>query len=230
MDSTTRIIGFDFADTIATLSPPRERIVQRYISSTTAIQVEECRIAEAYFYLQNQLFYSSISIQKESERQQFYVDFNKALFAHLGVSHLNVVPEELYQFFVKHTPHWTIKPSAIRAITHLHKKFKIAILSNFDSNLNAIIKASSIATYINHVHVSQSRKIEKPDVHFYQSFLDAYQTHSSNVLYIGDNYLLDYVPAVSIGIKTLLLDEKNRFLHLEKQRINNLEELTQLEL
>jgi FMN phosphatase YigB (HAD superfamily) len=76
------------------------------------------------------------------------------------------------------------------------------------------------------LHISQTEGIEKPDPRFYRSFFDRYRIAIEDSFYVGDSYVLDFLPATGIGLKTWLLDEGGLYPYCP-DAIGSLDELLQ---
>jgi HAD superfamily hydrolase (TIGR01549 family) len=204
---------FDFAETLAELQPGQPDIVAKHVERECGIRLPMDIIARSYKALDLILHYSSVRTRTSGERAAFYLDYNLRLLSLLGVSHL-VRPEGLYTAFVESKKHWQLKPGVRETLQALRDKgLSIGVISNFDSSLEQIIDRLGLSGLVDHLHVSQSEGVEKPDPAFYLEFFKRYGIDFRRSFYVGDSYVLDFLPATQIGVTTWLLDEAGLYLH-----------------
>lgn len=206
---------FDFADTLAVQVPSRLKVVSSYIKSVTDLQIPEPSIARAYGMLDATMPYSSVKIRSALDRETFFRSYNARLLLFLGVSHL-VNPAPLFDAFSAQEMHWQLKPDAKAVLQSLRSfGWKVGVISNFDTRLEQLIqKQLGIDHLVDYLFVSQREGLEKPDPNFYQLFCDRYCINIGESFYVGDSFLLDYLPALGVGLRTLLLDEHRLYDYL----------------
>jgi FMN phosphatase YigB (HAD superfamily) len=207
---------FDFAETIATLSPSREDILIDFLASK-GVSVQKRKVRQIYNNLDTLLSYSSVDIDNPSSRKSFYLEYNKKLFQMIGVSHLSKnIQSDYFNFFSGVEKHWVLKEGVRTLLKELKQNgLSISLISNFDSNLNEILEQLSLNDVFNHIVISQEAGLEKPDLTFYKYFLNISKYDLDKTIYIGDSYLLDYEPATEVGLLTYLLDENDFYPHLD---------------
>lgn len=227
-----KTVVFDFADTIARLEPSKEKIMKQYLKERLSITISMEKIAQAYFYLQNFSFYSSVKIVTPEQKKEFYREYNKKIFSTLGILH-HVEPflDDFFAYFIECNKHWVIKPEALDLLQYLKsKKIQIGLISNFDTVLYDILEKNlQIKEFFSYIHISQEIGLEKPDIGFYKNFLEKYELNQQTILYVGDNYQLDFLPTYELGFKSLLLDEEQHYTSLPNlPRISSLHEIKAL--
>lgn len=212
-----RFVVFDFSDTLAELVPGRCRIVAEFIAAQSGLLVREKDIAAAYRMVDLAMPYSSVHIRSDADRGSFYRRYNTQLLTVLGVAHC-VDPAGLMGFFKGCKAHWQLKPGALETLITFHELgYGIGILSNFDACLKDIVcNHLGLGGLIDYLHVSQSEGLEKPDTGFYRSFFARHGIPIESAAYIGDSYLLDFLPASEIGLDAWLLDEQAVYPHLPR--------------
>lgn len=224
-----RNITFDFADTIAQIYPPKEELIFDFFKKEYQLTIDIQKIIYNYKILDHLFLYSSLKILSDNERYKFYKKYNKKLIMNMGLYHLdNGIEKNIYEFFMDSSRKWILKPGVVSLFKQLKmNQINLAIISNFSSKLSKIIDELNIKHYINYFLVSQDVGLEKPNILFYKKFLIESSFLNSETIYIGDNYILDYLPATSLGIRTYLLDENDYFC-LNKMTIKNIDEVSQL--
>jgi HAD superfamily hydrolase (TIGR01549 family) len=156
--------------------------------------------------------YSSIKNQTTEQHNEFYCNYNKQLFLLLGVIH-SVDPVDLISDFKEKKSHWMLKSGALSLISYLRQRnYHIGIISNFDARLNEVVyQHLGLSGMVDYLHISQIEGLEKPNPLFYRSFLERYEISIAKSFYVGDSYLLDFLPATNLGLRTWLLDEADLY-------------------
>lgn len=205
---------FDFADTLAELQPNRQDVVRVHIRQLTGLHVPAEQIARCYRAVDLLMQYSSVQIRTAAQRADFYLEYNKRLLALLGVLH-KMPPDSLFDAFSKHEKHWVLKQGVRETFTELRRRdYKIGIISNFDKRLEQIVyERLGLGGVIDYLHISQSQGVEKPDTRFYLGFFEKHDIPIERSYYLGDSYVLDFVPATDIGLRSWLLDEEGMYRH-----------------
>jgi FMN phosphatase YigB (HAD superfamily) len=218
-----KLVIFDFADTIAKLSPSKEELLHKYILSELNIDIPLKHIEEVYHYATNLLFYSSVDIKKLKSKKEFYKKFNSDILSLLGIAHL-LDSEKLFYYFNENGQHWILKDGVKELFVNLKEEgCLISLVSNFDKRLNQVLKDLGIDDLLDSKFISQEVGLEKPDIEFFKLSLMKHNIEAADTFFIGDSYFLDFIPSQSLGIFPILLDENNRFPLIPKtNKINNI--------
>lgn len=205
---------FDFADTLAELQPGRQVVLADHIERMTGVAVPVQHIALSYEVVDLLMHYSSVRTHTKAQRNEFYLEYNQRLLALLGVLHM-VTPESLFEAFGRHERHWSLKSGVRETLATLRERgYKVGIISNFDSRLEQIVhERLELGAFVDYLHISQSEGIEKPDPKFYLGFFERHGIPIERSYYLGDSYVLDFLPANRIGLRTWLLDEVGLYTH-----------------
>jgi len=206
---------FDFADTLAELEPRRQDIVADYIEQAGGPRLAPETIVRTYKVIDQVMPYSSLQTRDAQQRAAFYKDYNRQLFALLGVLH-RTDPAGLNAAFGERKAHWRLKPGALEALRRLRERgYRIGIVSNFDANLEQVVRDHlGLGDSVDYMHISQVEGMEKPDPRFYLGFFQRHGLTLERAVYLGDSYTLDFLPAMGIGLKAWLLDEAGLYPHL----------------
>ncbi len=121
---------------------------------------------------------------------------------------LNIDPlfQHLYTHFGRPSV-WSLYPDVLKTLSQLKAMgYTLGILSNWDNRLPAILDGLGLTDYFDHSFISFAVGIEKPDIAIFKHVLNSLSGSHESVLYIGNDYKDDYIPARSIGIDALLID------------------------
>ena len=206
---TRKLVMFDFADTIAKLSPSKEEILQDLISKEIGALIPIAKITEVYHYATNLIFYSSVMIKELEKKEAFYNEFNKNVISLLGLSHL-IDHSKIFTYFKEHGQHWELKNEVKDLFSELKDDgYLISLVSNFDTRLYDVLDIMQISSYFDSIFISQEVGLEKPNIDFFNLPLKKHSVEAGNSFFIGDSYFLDYLPSNKLGMNSILLDEKN---------------------
>jgi len=151
--------------------------------------------------------------------KSFYDMFNANLLQLLGIQPSPTLLIEIYNEC--NNLHWEAFPdtSVLRSIT-----LPVGIISNWDDTLNPLL-ASLFSVPFWKVYSSSDIGLAKPDIRMYQHVVKDIGCAPSEIVYIGDSLDLDIIPASTIGLKTILLDRNNEYIHFKGPKISSLSEI-----
>ena len=212
---------FDYVNTLAYISPTREEILQKFIKENSQKEVKIIDITTAFKEVDELTPYSSVQINTEAKKQDFYDSYNKKLFDKLGL----VCYNNFYRYYKNIKKEWVLYPDAFKTICVLKDKgIKVGVVSNFDKHLDMIAKKLSIYDLMDMFVVSAQVGLEKPDVEFYRHVKDMYNLDTTVTIYVGDSYNLDYIPSRQTGYDSYLIDRDNFYPDTLK-KISSLSEI-----
>lgn len=151
----------------------------------------------------------------------FYKNFNSELLYSLGI----VPTEELLEAIFKscsYLPWEKFEDSAVLQEIEI----PIGIISNFNSSLKEKLN-QHFGPIFSDIFVSEEIGISKPSIEFYKKVLDKINVNPNDILYIGDSIKLDLKPALTLGIKSYIIDRDN-FYSDSDYRIQSLFEIKKM--
>jgi putative hydrolase of the HAD superfamily len=123
---------------------------------------------------------------------------------------------ELYAHFATAEP-WFVYPDVLPALNRWQKQgIELAVVSNFDSRLYAVLKSLGLAKYFTSVTISTEVGAAKPDAQIFTAALQKHNCFAENVLHIGDSFKADYCGARSAGLNAVWLNRQQEILDLSK--------------
>lgn len=148
----------------------------------------------------------------------FYKNFNENLLFSLGIIPNENVLEEIYSK-CSYLPWEKFEDTEVLSEISL----PMGILSNFNSSLKEKLY-EFFGLVFKDIIVSEELGIAKPAIEIYNKAIEIINFSPENILYIGDSLKLDIKPALTLGIKTLLIDRDNFFPNSEYS-IKNLNQI-----
>ncbi|UNU26588.1 HAD-IA family hydrolase [Microcoleus vaginatus] len=123
---------------------------------------------------------------------------------------------ELYAHFATAEP-WFVYPDVLPALNKWQQQgIELAVVSNFDSRLYAVLKALNLAEYFTSVTISTEVGAAKPDSQIFTAALQKHNCIAENVLHIGDSFKADYCGAKNAGLNAIWLNRQQEKLDLGK--------------
>ena len=115
-------------------------------------------------------------------------------------------------------------------LTSLGRRFRLGVVSNFYGNLERILRSTGIAPLLDVVCDSTLEGVSKPDPRIFTLAVERLGLRPEDVLFVGDSYEQDIVPARAVGMRTawLLARQPGRDDSLADLRLGSLSELESL--
>jgi putative hydrolase of the HAD superfamily len=115
---------------------------------------------------------------------------------------------ELYAHFATAEP-WFVYPDVLPALNKWQQQgIELAVVSNFDSRIYAVLKALNLAEYFTSVTISTEVGAAKPQSQIFTVALQKHNSIAENVLHIGDSFKADYCGAKAAGLKAIWLNRE----------------------
>ncbi len=115
---------------------------------------------------------------------------------------------ELYAHFATAEP-WFVYPDVLPALNKWQQQgIELAVVSNFDSRIYAVLKALNLAEYFTSVTISTEVGAAKPDSQIFTAALQKHHCIAENVWHIGDSFKADYCGAKAAGLKAIWLNRE----------------------
>lgn len=131
---------------------------------------------------------------------------------------------EVFEFF-RRPAAWQVYDDVLPTLIALQARgLQLAVLSNFDTRLEDLLKALGLARYFAGVHLSSRIGAAKPDAQIFQAALQYHSLQPHEAWHVGDSWREDVEGAEAVGLQAYLLDRDNsraaeparRFTHLSQ--------------
>jgi putative hydrolase of the HAD superfamily len=107
---------------------------------------------------------------------------------------------------------WELFPDVVDVLNKLHARFQLAVISNFDGRLRAILEKLGISKYFEQVFVSSELGADKPDPEIFRRALRFIGLAPNEVLHVGDDPERDWKAASAAGLSIFRLDRPKNSL------------------
>jgi HAD superfamily hydrolase (TIGR01549 family) len=118
-----------------------------------------------------------------------------------------------------------ILPGTREALERLRCDYALAVISNADGKINAVLERSGIADCFASITDSGNVGEEKPHPAIFAAALRDMKAEPAESLYVGDVYSVDYVGARNAGMQAVLFDVAGAYREREFPRVQALAEL-----
>ncbi|HFI0594559.1 TPA: HAD family hydrolase [Streptococcus suis] len=115
-----------------------------------------------------------------------------------------------WQYFAPNEPPplWTnegvsLYPETIDALEKLSQNYRLGIIANQSSSVRELLKEWRIESYFQFIILSEEVGLSKPDSTIFKLALQKASTTANRIVYVGDRYDNDIVPAKSLGMKAV---------------------------
>jgi len=139
---------------------------------------------------------------------------------------LNVTDEGVRDKLIENTQqsaNWDqILPGTRDALERLRQDYALAVISNSDGKIDAVLRRCGIADCFESITDSGTVGQEKPHPAIFLAALQATKAESADSLYVGDIYSIDYAGARNAGMQALLFDVAGAYREQEFPRVESL--------
>lgn len=123
----------------------------------------------------------------------------------------------------------TLYPDAVPILEWLKKHhISVGVLSNFSTTLKSILNGLGIAAYLDFIIVSSVVGIRKPNPRIFELAIERSQIPPDNILYVGNDPVIDIRSANNVGLRAVLIDRDDIFIEESCKRIKHLDNIRML--
>jgi HAD superfamily hydrolase (TIGR01549 family) len=115
-----------------------------------------------------------------------------------------------------------ILPGTRDALERIRQDYAIAIISNADGKIDAVLRRCGIADCFDSITDSGIVGHEKPHPAIFDAALRAMKADPAESLYVGDVYSIDYVGARNAGLQAVLFDVAGAYREQKFPRVESL--------
>lgn len=112
-----------------------------------------------------------------------------------------------------------------KVLENLNGKYILSLAGNTNGDIRYVLEKLDVLKFFSYTEVSDDIKISKPDIRFYQYYLDMLGVNAEDTIMIGDRLDNDIIPAKSLGIKTILF-KNGLYSILEPRKQNEMPDYT----
>jgi putative hydrolase of the HAD superfamily len=119
-----------------------------------------------------------------------------------------------------------VKKEVKEALEKLGRKYKLAVVSNFMvmDGIEELLEENDILGSFEFIVTSIKTGWRKPDVVIYNEALEKARVKAEDVIFIGDDYVNDYITPGGMGMRAVLLDRERKHCELS-ERVETFDQL-----
>ena len=118
-----------------------------------------------------------------------------------------------------------ILPGTRAALERIRQKYAIAVISNADGRIDAVLRRCGIADCFASITDSGVVGHEKPHAEIFEAALLEMKAGPAESLYVGDVYSVDYVGATKSGMQAVLFDLAGAYRERDFPRVESMTDL-----
>ncbi|MHA2306342.1 MAG: HAD family hydrolase [Candidatus Hodarchaeales archaeon] len=140
--------------------------------------------------------------------------YQNAFYNHIGITNRKEINHIEYELSEKLEMKFILEEGAKRLLRELKPKFNIGLISNWDDSLFEILEELEILDFFDSIAISGDVGFSKPGPEIFKSALrDFPDVKTKESVYIGDEYLIDIVPARKLKLITVFFDKGPSGMH-----------------
>ena len=150
-----------------------------------------------------------LTYEKERDWWRFVV--SEVFHDHIQFENFDAFFDYLFERFAQ-SECWRLYDDVLNVLQDLKARgFHLGIISNWDSRLPSLLDQMEISQYFKTVVVSALVGYEKPHPAIFEIALQRSGLDCAEVIYIGDDPVLDYQAARTAGMRAFHLDRSKKF-------------------
>jgi putative hydrolase of the HAD superfamily len=118
-----------------------------------------------------------------------------------------------------------ILPGTRDALERIRQQYAIAVISNADGRIDAVLRSCGIADCFASITDSGIVGHEKPHPEIFEAALREMKAEPAESLYVGDVYSVDYVGATRSGMQAVLFDVAGAYRERDFPRVESMTDL-----
>ncbi len=212
-----KAVFFDWFNTLAKYSPPREEIQSRLLGEF-GYDVPPGKLVPALLSADKELYdrhaENPVTDASPEERLKIYLKHQTTILSEVGID-ISADPDELNKIFNRAQEmakdiHFVLYEDVIPTLKNIRTRgLKTGILTNFDSDMRSVCKGLDIESYIDYIITSGEAGANKPQPQIFRYALNIAGVDAGEAIHVGDQYKIDITGAKGAGISPILLDRFN---------------------
>ncbi len=229
----TRAAFFDWFNTLAHYEPPRYQLHSQACHEFCIEVLPEAvkrgvLISDRYFFEEN--INSPVEKRRAEEKAEVYIRYQDILLTEAGVKvakelRLKIM-DKAHQLFKGVT--FALFDDVLSTLKTLkERQLILGLLTNATKDLIAVHRKLGLDAYLDFAVTSEEAGGDKPHPAIFLMALERAGVNASEAIHVGDQYKIDVVGAMGVGINAILLDRYGQYPEVtDCPRIRTLPEVT----
>ncbi len=208
-----RAVLFDVVGTLIELREPAGAFYSR-VAQAHGVSLPASHLTDAFSRILPQaapLVFDQVSIEEVPalEKRWWWERVRETLRAADGTAHFedfDAYFEELFQVFAT-AEAWQLVDGALEVLRDLgEQNLKLAVVSNFDHRLPALLKALTVEDFFQVVLIPARVGCSKPDPRIFKQALESLDVLAAETVFVGDHPEIDLAPAAALGMACIAIE------------------------
>ncbi len=202
-----QLVCFDWFNTLTYASPTREDIWGRVLSQlgyqidhdviTHAVLAADCQVKPPF------------TMKDPEARLQAYLTYPRGIFVGAGIEVTDDVPLRALEAARKYDGEqkFVLFDDVLETLAEIRGRgLKLGLITNASLEMLHIFRELRLDQQIDFVATSEEARAEKPDRRIFELALAKAGIGAEATLHVGDQYAMDIVGALSVGMRAVLID------------------------
>ncbi len=107
---------------------------------------------------------------------------------------------------------WTLKPGVKEAITNLHRRVLLGVVSNsWTDSVVRVLTDSKLSNYFKTIVLSKNVGYRKPNSVIYLRAIEDLGVRADQIIFVGDNYVDDVIGPASVGMMQIWIGKSSKY-------------------
>jgi putative hydrolase of the HAD superfamily len=205
-----KAVFFDLYQTLVGYEPPREEWESQALDSL-GIKAPAKAFARA-FIAADEYFYTENAQKPMSKRTPedvatVYFKHQSIVLKGGGIQPTPDLVRSMLQRYRDMKLKQTLFEDVIPALTELKRHgLALGIISNVDKDIKPLLDELGVTPFVTIVVTSQETGFTKPNPEIFREALRRVDLPAESVIFIGDQYQIDFLGSAAVGMKAVLLD------------------------
>ncbi len=227
-EDALQLILFDVGATLVDPHPSAREVVLRVLNEhELAVGIDDLALAEPVAW---QAVAGLLPFQRygQEESRAFWDAFYRALLSRLGQADDDALRTALYEEFQR-LENWRLYPDAVPTLRELRERgLRLGVVSNWEDWLEELLLALEVHELFDVIVASGPFGRAKPHPSIFERALSLAHVSPAAAIHVGDSPRDDVAGARAAGVRPILVDRRDRYAHLDVERIANLAQLLTL--
>jgi putative hydrolase of the HAD superfamily len=207
-----------FFDAVGTLFRLTNRVGDHYasVAKEVGLNLEAKRLDDAFISAWNHMPHrEAIDGPRDNDDKNWWRKLVGLVLEQVAPSLGELDRDNFFELAYEHFAEagvWKLYPEVVEVLKKLHRKYQLAVISNFDGRLRFILEHLAVSKFFAHVFISSEIGADKPDPKIFHRALKVMKLKPKDVLHVGDDPERDWKAARAAGLSVFELDRSKNSL------------------
>jgi putative hydrolase of the HAD superfamily len=205
-----KAVFFDLYHTLVRYEPSQEELEARALKSfgiTVTAEALHRPILAANEFIYQEIARRPLSQRSKEEVMALYARFQRMVFQEAGIAEDEKLVLRLLDMMQRAKMKLVLFDDVTPALDDLKKRaLTLGLVSNIERDMTATLEELGLSSRLDIVVTSQDSGFTKPQPEIFQYAMRQAGVKPAETIYIGDQYQVDILGAVGVGMKGILLD------------------------